>query len=70
MFTQYLRIGLILVKKGTLNNKFNNFFKFLINIGHCEKKLIIINSLFYDNLIFEKHKFDKYLNNELIEVEF
>ena len=35
-----------------------------------KKKLIIINSLFYDNLIFEKYKFDKYLNNELIEVEF
>ena len=33
-------------------------------------KLIIINSLFYDNLIFEKYKFDKYLNNELIEVDF
>lgn len=35
-----------------------------------KKKLVIINSLFYDNLIFEKYKFDKYLDNELIEVEF
>lgn len=35
-----------------------------------KKKLIVINSLFYDNRIFEMFKFDEYLENDHIEVEF
>ena len=35
-----------------------------------KKKIIIISSHFYDQIIFDKFDFDSYLTSHLIEVEF
>ncbi len=35
-----------------------------------KKKLIFINSFFYDKVMFEKFNFDSYINNCSIDTEF
>ena len=42
----------------------------MLNTVNHKKKIVIINSNFFDKIIFQKYDLEGYLNNKMTDIEF